>query len=232
MLEWALIFGGGMLGSSHCVGMCGGFALAIGSSAGGLNANFIRQLAYTLGRVFTYAALGAAAGYGGLRLVRGAPQFVNAQAVLAVVAGCLLIVQGLLATGWLRIGRARAGGPCLAGGLLRGFLTAPGLRNVFLAGMFTGFLPCGLLYAYLSLAAATSNVVRGGLLMALFGLGTAPLLVALGCGGSMLGLAARQRMLRIAAICVIVVGLVSIARGVGFWPAMNDQTPARCLFCR
>jgi sulfite exporter TauE/SafE len=232
MLEWALIFGGGMLGSSHCLGMCGGFVLAIGTSASSPRANLTRQTAYTLGRVFTYAALGAAAGYGGLRLTRGAPQFVDAQAVLAVAAGCLLIVQGLLATGWLRIGRARGGGPCLAGGLLRGFLTAPGSRNVFLAGMFTGFLPCGLLYAYLGLAAATSDVARGAVLMALFGLGTAPMLVALGCGGAMLGLTARQRMSRIAAVCVIVVGLASIARAAGYLPVFNDQAAARCLFCR
>jgi sulfite exporter TauE/SafE len=232
MLEWILVLGGGLLGSSHCLGMCGGFALAIGASASGTRANVNRQVAYSLGRIFTYVCLGAAEGYGGLRLVRGVPEYVNAQAMLAVVAGSLLIVQGLLATGWLPLGRGRAGGPCLAGGILQGFLTAPGPRNVFLAGMFTGFLPCGLLYAYLSLAAATSDVVSGGLLMALFGLGTTSLLVGLGCGGTLLGLGARKRMLRIAAICVIVVGTVSIFRGAGFLPVSDDRAPARCLFCR
>jgi sulfite exporter TauE/SafE len=82
---------GGLLGSGHCVGMCGGFALALGSGGCGFTGNLRRQLTYCLGRVFTYAAAGAVIGYGGWRLASLAPM-VNVQGLLCVAAGVLLIV--------------------------------------------------------------------------------------------------------------------------------------------
>jgi uncharacterized protein len=232
MAELALVFMGGLLGSSHCAGMCGAFAISIGSATTGMLANARRQVVYSLGRIFTYAAFGAAAGYLGLRLMHRGGTLVNVQAILAVVAGGLLLVQGVVAAGWLRWPGKSVASPCLAGGLLRSFLTAPGLANAFLAGMLTGFLPCGLVYAYLALAATTGSLLGGLLRMCAFGLGTAPLLVLVGCGGSLLGMAVRQRLLRLAAWCVVLVGLISIARGVGALPQQDRHQPAECVFCR
>ena len=53
MIELPLVFLGGLLGSAHCVGMCGGFALTIGLGARDVAANVCRQLVYTAGRIFT-----------------------------------------------------------------------------------------------------------------------------------------------------------------------------------
>ena len=111
--------------------MCGGFALTIGVGSRDFGSNVLRQLTYTLGRVLTYSFFGVAAGYGGFWLSRKAGTLVNVQAGLSILAGSLLIFQGLLALGLLprRVVRAAGGGgaPCLAGTFVGPFLTAPGL---------------------------------------------------------------------------------------------------------
>ncbi|MEQ8789644.1 MAG: sulfite exporter TauE/SafE family protein [Pirellulaceae bacterium] len=232
MIELPLVLMSGMLGSAHCLGMCGGFALAIGGGATSVRSNLHRQLAYTAGRVFTYIVLGAAAAFGGWRLTRAMPEIVNLPAILAIVAGVLLVYQGLAAAGWIRWPRITGAAPCAAAGTFRTFLTAPGLLNPMIAGMLTGFLPCGLLYAMLALAAASRDLWIGAALMGVFGLGTAPAMLLAGAGGSLLSLAGRRRLLVLAAWCVVVTGLVSIARGCGFVTLPGIVESGGCPLCQ
>ncbi|HUS37895.1 MAG TPA: sulfite exporter TauE/SafE family protein [Pirellulales bacterium] len=231
MIELPLIFVSGILGSSHCLGMCGPLALALGSNGQLMSRNLVRQLVYSLGRIFTYGFAGAAAGFFGLWLQHFSP-LVNVQAGLAIACGLLLVVLGLVTAGVIPWRPTAVGHfPCAAAGWLKTLLTAPSLPQVFLAGVFTGFIPCGLVYAFVALAASTGNVFNGALTMIAFGLGTVPLMVLAGCGGSLLGIAARTRILRIAAWCVVIAGTVSIARGVGFLELTGAGTAA-CPFCR
>lgn len=218
MIEWPLVFLGGLLGSSHCVGMCGALALSVGLGAHNLSGNLRRQMMYTLGRLNTYAFLGATAGYFGWRLSRQTTFVsVSFQTALGVVAGLLLVWQGLAAAGALPRRRTRnaASGFCPARGVLSTFLTAPGLHNAFLAGLLTGFLPCGLVYAYVAFAASTGHLLDGMLSMAVFGAGTAPLMILSGAGASVLSLAVRRRVLRAAAWCVVITGALTACRGIG-----------------
>jgi sulfite exporter TauE/SafE len=120
---------------------------------------------------------------------------------------------------------------CSAARGFRTFLTAPGIVSPLLAGVLTGFLPCGLLYAMLALAAATRDLWMGGALMATFALGTAPAMVLAGAGGSLLGLAGRRRLLAIAAWCVIITGGVSIARGCGYLTLPGVEKHPGCPMC-
>jgi len=231
MLELPLIFLGGILGSSHCVGMCGGFAISIGSHANGLRHNFTRQLAYSAGRIFTYSTAGAIVGYGGLHLTRDTLPLVNAQATMAIVAGGLLLFQGLLAAGLLP---RRAVGPaagCLGATFVGQFLRGPALYHAFFAGLLNGLLPCGLVYAFLALATSSANVLAGWAVMAAFGLGTMPLMVLTGCGASVLGLATRANLFRLAGGAVALTGLISIARGFGFLQIHGWFTGPGCPLC-
>ena len=217
MIELPLVLVAGLLGSSHCIGMCGPFALAIGGSAPTMSANLRRQLLYSTGRIFTYTVLGAAVGFGGWRLAKSVPAIVNLPAILAIVAGMLLVWQGLDAAGMLRFRKITASKqPCLGGTFLAGLLTGRHWLDVFLAGLFTGLLPCGLVYAMLTLAGSTGNVGLGMATMVAFGLGTVPIMVATGCGGSLLSLAARRKLFTFAAWCVVVTGVISIGRGIIF----------------
>ena len=232
MIELPLVFLGGLLGSAHCVGMCGGFALTIGVGSRDFGSNVLRQLTYTLGRILTYSFFGVAAGYGGFWLSRKAGTLVNVQAGLSILAGSLLIFQGLLSLGLLprRVVRAAGGGgtPCLAGTFVGPFMTAPGWSNVLLAGVLTGFLPCGLVYGFLSLASSSASIFHGLLTMLAFGAGTAPIMILTGAGGSLLSHSARRHLMRVAAVCVMITGLISLARGVMF-VAVPGECSARRL---
>jgi sulfite exporter TauE/SafE len=233
MLELPLVFVGGLLGSAHCVGMCGGFALLLGAGARDMRANLGRQLIYSAGRISTYAIIGAAVGYGGVRLAGMASPFVNIQAILSLVAGLLLVLQGLHSAGYLRLQRVTglsAGCPFTGG--LGSLLRSRGSAAAFLAGVFTGLLPCGLVYAYLALATSAGGLWQGWLTMACFGLGTVPLMVLAGSGGSLLSIASRRRVLRVAAICVIVTGLISIARGATAMHRPGTNVTGSCPLCR
>ena len=64
---------GGLLGSSHCVGMCGGFAAIVGLRTGSMAGNLRAQLIYSAGRLMSYATLGAIAGFAGQRLSDSLP---------------------------------------------------------------------------------------------------------------------------------------------------------------
>ena len=236
-INLVLVFVGGVLGSSHCVGMCGGFALALGSGAPGVWSNLRRQAVYSVGRMFTYAVCGAMAGFAGLWLTRQLPALVDAQAVLAVVAGLLLVFQGLSSAGllprWSRDpARNRAAqAACLGGGLLANFLRRGGWTSVFVAGMLTGLLPCGLVYAFLALASSTSDWLLGMAVMVAFGLGTVPLMVLTGVGGQLLGLSARRHVFQVAAWCVIVAGTLSIVRGASAFARPDQAAPPACPLC-
>ena len=99
MSELPFVFVAGILGTAHCLGMCGPFVLTIGGSAPGWWSALGRQLSYSAGRIFTYGVLGAAAGFCGERLTSSLPLLVNIPALLAVAAGMLLVYQGLRSAG-------------------------------------------------------------------------------------------------------------------------------------
>jgi sulfite exporter TauE/SafE len=110
-------------------------------------------------------------------------------------------------------------------------LVSPKLTAAFLAGVFTGFIPCGLVYAFLALAAATGDIVRAWLVMVTFGAGTVPLMVLTGCGGTLISVAARARVLKVAAWCVVVAGIISLARGASQLNLSAEQQATNCPFC-
>ena len=251
MSELPLIFVSGLLGSAHCVGMCGGFALMVGAGARGWGGNVGRQLTYGAGRIFTYSVCGGALGFAGLRLAEDLPNVVRAQATLALLAGVLLVAQGLVSAGvisrgpsalgsailaWWRSGPSTAHSQrhvaCMATGLLGAFLRAPGLGHALLAGMLTGFLPCGLVYAFLALAATSGGLWSGSLTMVAFGLGTMPLMVLAGSGAALVPPATRVRLLRLAAWCVVIVGLLSLARGFSGLSLPAEDAQVSCPLCQ
>ena len=233
MTELPLVFLGGLLGSSHCIGMCGPLALALGVQQSKLHVNLGRQLLFSVGRITTYGFLGAVAGASGWWLAERPQTLVNVQSLLSIVAGLTLVWLGLSTAGVLPrlTGRWLNSAPCAAASWFKTLLTTPGAASALVAGAFTGFIPCGLVYAFVVYAASSGNVLRGWATMVAFGLGTVPLMVLAGCGGTLLSLGARARVLQIAAWCVVVTGLISVARGAGYLELVANATPAGCPFC-
>jgi sulfite exporter TauE/SafE len=233
MLELPLAFLAGILGSAHCIGMCGPFALAIGSATRRLPVNIVRQLCYSAGRLLTYATFGAAAGHAGQRLLRASWLVGNAQALLALGAGALLCYQGLLASGILGGRRAApAAHFCVLGSMLSTFLAGPGWWYALVAGMLSGMLPCGLVYALLTLAASSGTIQAGLLIMASFGLGTMPVMIFTGCSVSLMTLSARRHLYRLAACSLMLAGVMSLVRGAGQIQIPGWFEAAGCALCQ
>lgn len=235
-LQLPLVALSGMLGSAHCLGMCGAISATMNLGARTVRASIARQTLWSLGRIFTYSFLGMVAGFATSRLtasqlVRSQGNAVVIQAIFAVAAGGLLIWQGLLATGWLKR-RQTAGGQCLTASVFGQFLQGGSKTGVFIAGILTGFLPCGLVYSFLALAAATTSFWKGAVLMTAFGLGTTPVMIVAGAGLSVASLQLRQRLLKLAAICVLVTGILTTGRGIAFAVNISEHSPSEaCPLC-
>lgn len=206
MTLWITILGSSLAGSLHCVAMCGPL---IGLSAGRQSLSL--ALVHALGRLTTYAALGALAG-----LVGGAIDLAGHLAAVqhgaAIVAGAAIVLWGLrgiaVARGWLSAGSA--GGALFQRGLMqiRGRRAA---RRAWLIGVLTGLLPCGWLWAFVASAAGTASPAAGAAAMAVFWLGTVPAMTgALALGGAALA-GVRRRMPVISACVLIALGAATLA---------------------
>ena len=103
-------------------------------------------------------------------------------------------------------------------------------RRLSRRGLFTGLLPCGLLYGMLALATSTHSLPLGASTMIVFGLGTAPAMILAGLSGRIIGVATRRWLFAAAAWCLILTGLVSVARGVSF--ISINRPPAGCPMCQ
>jgi uncharacterized protein len=233
VIEYPLIFLAGVAGSWHCVGMCGGFACALGSDPRGRAATLVRQLTYNLGRVTTYCFIGGLVGFLAAGLGTSgadAPPTSGAQRILAIASGLLMVFIGLQFLGWFR---HFAGPPGLGIGSqflarsLRALLRAPGPAAPLAFGVFNGFLPCPLVYAFAAQAAGTGGALPGLLVMLAFGLGTFPAMLLMGGvggwlrgegrlpgGRGILNLRWRQRGVAFAGAFIVLLGLITFARGV------------------
>ena len=233
MIELPLIFVGGLLGSAHCLGMCGPLAISLSASSPQGHSLLGRQLVFSLGRIFTYGFCGAIAGVGGAWLSAGSRGFVLSQAWLAIFAGIVLILMGLVTVGLLPKPATRllAGLPCSSATWLKTFLASSAWTGPLLAGLFTGFIPCGLVYAFLLKAGSSGSLWLGWLTMASFGLGTIPLMVLVGYGGRLLSLTNRSRLFQVAAWCIVLTGAISVVRGTAQLESQNLAQTAACPMC-
>lgn len=174
----------GLLGSAHCVGMCGGVAAACGASVDrALPASRKRavEASFHLGRLASYAGAGAVAGTLGLGVGRALPAS-ELQWALRLGAGVLLALAGLTLLG---VGPARVlekGGRALwrkVEPLAGKFLPVRTFSGGLSLGLLWGAMPCGLLYTALASALLAGGPLGGALTMAAFGLGTVPALAAM-----------------------------------------------------
>lgn len=204
-------FLGGLAGSLHCVGMCGGFPLALRAGGPGLR----RQLLYNAGRLNTLAFIGAVAGGAGAAVVATGPLHVMERA-LAIVGGAVIAVAGLEMLGVLRWGptalAAIAQGP--VGRLLGGVMRSSSPVAPLALGVFNAFLPCQLIYAFVAQAVATGSAVGGMGVMLAFGLGTVPAMLALGTARLLARPSIRAPFVRVAGVLVVAFGLFTLLRGL------------------
>jgi sulfite exporter TauE/SafE len=209
----------GLLGSGHCLGMCGPLVVAIPAQAGGLASHLL----YHSGRVLTYVALGAllgelGSGFATLRGGAAGPELVGVarvQLVFSLLAAASLALLGLVRLGLLREPVVmQAASPERVPGFSSVLARATRGRSraaVFAAGLLLGLLPCGLSYGAFAMALAAGGGLAGGLWLLVFGLGTAPALLVLGVGAS--GFFRRHRRLSDLLAGMLMVGMAAALLG-------------------
>jgi sulfite exporter TauE/SafE len=209
----------GLTGGVHCFGMCGGIvgALTLGlppAPGHPLLARLPYLLAYNLGRITSYATAGALAGGVGAWAAHGVSVH-RAQLGLQILAGLFMILLGLYLAGWWR-GLSRLE---QAGGVLwrrieplgRRFFPVRTPARALGIGLVWGWLPCGLVYSVLVWAVGAGGPAQGALLLLSFGLGTLPVLLALGTAAAGLaGLVRRPAVRYAAGMLVMLFGLYEI----------------------
>jgi uncharacterized protein len=211
---YLVIFAAGFAGSFHCVGMCGGFACALGHDPRGHTATVRRHLLYNAGRLTTYCFLGAVAGaLGEVLVLKGL--LGAGQRFLAIAAGLLMIAMALQFFGLLQGSRAAVGfgGNTLAASL-HSLLNSQSPAAPVAFGVFNGFLPCPLVYAFAAQAASTAGALPGFLVMLAFGLGTFPAMLMMGGVGRGLAPTWRRRGVWLAGSFILLLGLITLGRGV------------------
>ena len=181
----------GFVGSTHCLGMCGGIAGALGSSApkgSGLTAASY-AMAYNTGRITSYALFGAVVGF--LGAVAGSG--LDTQIWLGVLRGAtglVMIAIGLyLLVNWSGLRRIEALGAGLwrrISPLARRLMPPRNQLQAFAVGGLWGWLPCGLVYTMLLTAAVSGSAINGASVMIAFGMGTLPAMAGVTAVGNLL----------------------------------------------
>lgn len=214
-LDLIALFFLGLLGTGHCIGMCGPLVVAFPGRTG----RFSPHLYYHLGRLITYIGLGAIMGSAGAGLqlisrVTGGDnlQFVShAQVSLSLLAAAFLLYLGLCQLGffkqpdWMRIASPERV-PGYQRIIRAAFVNAQAFE-MFLTGLLMGLLPCGLSYAAFSRALAAAAPLQGALMLAFFGTGTLPGLLLIGSGATALARRYQRQSDLIAGLLMVAMGL-------------------------
>ncbi|HCB70011.1 MAG TPA: sulfite exporter TauE/SafE family protein [Persephonella sp.] len=205
ILKYLLISLAGFLGSYHCVGMCGFIPPLIIHRSW-----LIGNILYSAGRLFTYSFLGFIAGY--LGMFFHSMQFQYFQKGLSIFLGVMMIFFGLQVAGSIKEKGVI--------GLDLIFTTVAEIlskfrKNPFFLGMFNGFLPCPLVYAFLMQAVFERDPLKGATVMLFFGLGTIPAMLFASKLFQILSPRLRKKVSSFAGFIIIILGIWIILRAFG-----------------
>lgn len=208
-----MIFSGfiiGLFGSIHCVGMCGPIALALPMGGNSKFQLIVSRLLYNLGRVVTYSFFGFLFGLIGDRI-----RLFGLQQMVSIILGSVIILRLLIPQkySFFKIGLFQKGVTKLKQEFSNMF-GKNSMKSLFIIGILNGFLPCGFVYVGIAGAIATGDAFEGAAFMALFGLGTLPIMFAASLFSSVLSLKARLNFRIVIPVFSFVIGVLFILRGL------------------
>jgi sulfite exporter TauE/SafE len=226
MSDHYLAFMIGILGSVHCVGMCGPLAFAVPSLKPGLGYLIFDKVTYQIGRIISYSILGALIGLIGSQL-----WMAGLQQILSLLTGCLILLAALS-----RLFK-------LASNYQSSYLLKPfnylfgyaikHKANHLIIGIINGFLPCGFVYLAMAAAVNTQSVSTAVEYMFWFGVGTTPLmLIAVLTVGFTRNLV-RVRINKVVPYLMLALGVWFILRGLDLnIPYLSPAAPAAAVNCK
>lgn len=217
----------GLVGSLHCIGMCGPIAIALPVPDSNNLSFFTGRILYNLGRVVTYSFLGAVLGLVGSKIA-----LAGAQQIVSIVLGAIIIIAVILPQKYKNYFAQHPVIQKLAHPLKSniGLLFSKGTFSaMFLIGILNGFLPCGLVYVALAGAIASGDAISGAAVMILFGLGTVPAMFAASVFGKFINIGIRTKIRKAVPVLAIILGVIFILRGMNLGipmlsPKVSTQT--------
>ncbi len=213
----------GLVGSAHCAGMCGPLALAL-PATGNTRATFLAgRVLYNMGRLITYAALGAVFGLLGQSFA-----LAGFQRWISLAAGVMILLS-LFATSRFTLGQPTVAAVSWLKSAFSRLLKMRSLGSVFTLGLLNGLLPCGLVYAAAAAAATTGHFLDGTLAMLAFGLGTVPMMLGFSLAGPRLHTLLRFKLQRLVPASLAIVGGLLILRGLALGiPYLSPGSGTAC----
>ena len=201
----------GFIGSFHCAGMCGPLVFMLPNHDGSPDAVFKGRFIYNSGRVITYMTIGLLFGLFGLALA-----LKGFQRELSVLTGVIILLTVIITSGK----KQRLMAYSLASSytnpvkkLLKKHFIGKSYFSLFLIGALNGLLPCGFVYLATAGAASAGSIPGSLLYMALFGLGTFPVMMTISVAANYLGIKFKILISKISPIIAIALALFLIYRG-------------------
>ncbi len=200
----------GVLGSFHCVGMCGPLALSLPINNLSSVRKFFSISLYNLGRAISYTSMGIVFG-----IIGQSFSFFKIQQWLSIIAGVtILLVFAINKWGnpttnsWNRFSQSLKI-------KLGTYLKSEKATITYLTiGILNGFLPCGLVYLALATSLATGSILYSGLLMFAFGLGTLPVMALTMFFGKFISQNIRGKLNSMMPYFIMLVAVLLIVRGL------------------
>ena len=223
-----LAFSMGLMSSFHCIGMCGPIALALPIQKGNRWQQFSGLLVYNSGRALTYAFLGLLIGSVGSSLA-----WIGYLRYLSVFAGILMLSYVF----WPAYLERHFHAPLFWQKVIQSVKNKMGemlhrrtIHGWLFLGILNGLLPCGMVYLALISSVATGSMAGSGIYMLLFGIGTLPMMMAVGFFKQWLTPSLRSRMRQITPVVLTAAGIWLVVRGVLIeYPA--NVTPGQITIC-
>ncbi|MFI5187258.1 MAG: sulfite exporter TauE/SafE family protein [Chitinophagales bacterium] len=234
-MTWQFIIAGltlGLIGSLHCVGMCGPLSLALPIQYLYKGQRIVAIIFYQIGRVITYSTLGLIFGLAGRRVyLAGFQQWFS--------IGMGILILFLLVQYWLFRKRVQPGlfnkFYLAIQKLMIKILKTRGMIPFLFFGIANGFLPCGMVYIALAGALVTTEVQHSILFMAMFGMGTMPAMFAVIFFGRFFSLRVRNSFRKIVPVFISAMAVILILRGMNlgipFISPVLQSAPATAVSC-
>jgi sulfite exporter TauE/SafE len=210
LLITALVMGA--IGSLHCVGMCGPLALSLPVVATNPAGRLLYTFLYNIGRVVTYALMGVVLG-----LIGASFALVGLQQALSIVAGLFILIYLLWPHNKWMLNSNSSLQYFFANirSSLGKLFFKKNYHSVFFIGLLNGLLPCGLVYMAIAGAVSTASIYKSSLFMAVFGLGTFPIMWSVAFFGSIADIKTRANIRKVYPYLMFVMACLLIVRGLG-----------------
>lgn len=223
MLDFYTALSIGLIGSFHCIGMCGPIAIALPLGNKDYADRAFGGLIYNLGRTITYGVMGIAFGLLGKGI-----HMAGFQQWASIVLGSVMVLSvffPFLFRGRLSPQNLYSGYSGALVGHLKKLFGRHSKCNLLVIGLLNGLLPCGLVYVAIAGALNTGDAMKGALFMMVFGIGTIPIMLSISIVGNVIGQNIKNKLAKVVPIFIVALGIIFILRGLSLGiPYISPQS--------